>query len=98
MPAHDKIQLALDEKVVEDADLERLLDVRTAAKDRLSQVQAEYRKADEAARTAIEKLDIGLDAAVRVGRYRITRTMTEGGVRSFEVAPKERTLIGMVKE
>lgn len=98
MPAHDKIQLALDEKVVDDAKLERLLDVRTAARGRLSQVQAEYRKADEAARSAIETLDIGLDAAVRVGRYRITRTMTEGGTRSFEVAPKERLAIGLVKE
>ena len=97
MATRSSDQLAFDEKVIENRDLERLLDRRSAAKDQAAAANAEARKADEAARAAIEALDIGTDAAVRVGRYRITKTMTEARTVSFDVEAKERVSIGLVE-
>jgi len=98
MAAKVDIQLAIDERSVEDPDLERLLDVRTAARDRLAQVRSEARKADDAARSRIEALDIEIDAAVRVGRYRITRKSVAARAVSFETSPSDRIVIALLED
>lgn len=98
MPARDKDQLALDEKVVDDPKLERLLDQRGAARDQRAAAAAEFDKADQAAKAAIDALDLGVDTAIRVGRYRITKTMSEPRAVSFETESKERISIGLIGE
>lgn len=91
-------QLALDEKVVEDATIERLLEARQEARDRASLAAGKAKKASEAAAAAIEGLDIGTGAAVRIGRFRIERTFREAAERSFEISAKEGLKISIAKE
>ena len=98
MPTRDTDQLAFDEKVVTDADLERLLEVRSVAKAQAALAAGDVRRADEAAKAVIEKLDIGIDAAIRIGRWRITKQMIAGHAVSFETEAKERITIGLVGE
>lgn len=97
-PTTGKDQLALDEKVVENDDLEALLDRRMAAKDRLGQLRAEFDQIDREARAMIDGLDLGVDTAIRVGKYRISRTMTTARAVSFETEAKERVSIGVVED
>jgi len=97
MAVKPKDQLALDEKVVVDAQLEQLLDEREDARAARLDAQRAFDSADAKAKARIETHDIGLDAAIRVGRYRISRTMSEGGHRDFEILPKPQTKIKAVE-
>lgn len=82
-------QLALDEKVVNDGELERLLDARGKAKDEASLAAARARTAHEAVQAKIDALDIGPGAAVRIGKWRIEYRSTPARSVSFETDAKE---------
>jgi hypothetical protein len=90
-------QLALDEKVIEDATIEKLLETRQKARDVASLAAAKAKTASEAAAAAVETLDIGTGAAIRIGRFRIERTFREAATRSFEIGAKEGTKISLVE-
>ncbi len=95
-------QLALDEINVEDASLEAALEERIRVKELASAARLVYTRADEAARAEITRaLGTALDedgTAVRVGRFRITRTTTAAHSVSFETEAKDRVRIGIAKE
>lgn len=91
-------QLALDEKVVDDPTIERLLEARQKARDAASLAAGKAKTASEAAAAAIEGLDIGIGAAVRIGRFRIERTLRAARAVSFETAAKEGIRISLAKE
>lgn len=97
-PTVDKPQTGMDERVVDDPDLERKLSTRQAAKDRLSDVALDFKAADEAARGAVAALELGDGDIVRIGRFRISKTRLAGGHVEFEKEPKDVTRIGLAKE
>jgi biopolymer transport protein ExbD len=54
----EQSQLALDEKVIEDADVEAALEGRERAKDELSEVRKDYQVAHDKAVAEIQKLEL----------------------------------------
>ena len=91
-------QAALWEAVVEDAELEELLDARAEAKEQLRAPRQRFKEADERARAAIERLDLGADAPVRVGDYLLTRRSVKGRSVAFETTDSTRLYVRTLKE
>jgi len=102
MATESQEQLALDEINVDDPTLEGALEERLRTKDLASSARLVYSRADERARAEIARaLGTALDedgTAVRVGRFRITRTTTAAHSVSFETEAKDRVRIGIAKE
>jgi hypothetical protein len=91
-------QLGFDEQTIEDLACERALENRLLKKGSLDAVQKVYDEADEAAKLEIAKLELPEGGAVRVGRFRITRTATAGRAVSFETKPSSRIRIVVIGE
>lgn len=86
-------QLALDEKVIEDDEIEEALEEREKRKAAKNAVTTKYREAHEHAVGLINSLGISEDQVVRVGRFRLTKSQVSGRQVAFETAPTERLLI-----
>jgi hypothetical protein len=99
MPAKANPQTSIYEKVVEDAELEAALERREELREARSAAVARFGEADVEVRAAIaEKLELGIDAAARVGRFVITKKMRAGRSVSFEAEPKETLAISLLDE
>lgn len=96
MAAIARDQLALDEKVVDDAELLAALEEREQLRTEASALRATLDGVDQRARDMIDALDLGVDTAIRVGRFRVSRVMAPGRAVSFETESKERVVIGTV--
>ncbi|MCI0582328.1 MAG: hypothetical protein L0227_05425, partial [Chloroflexi bacterium] len=70
-------QIAMDERVVDDDELNGLLEKRLRAADDKREVAKVYKAADVAAKDKIALLALEVGQAARVGRFRITKTATE---------------------
>jgi hypothetical protein len=66
-------QLAIDEEVREDADLEAALEARWAAKLDLADCRATYDVADEKAKAELERMELADGQVIRIGRFRIEK-------------------------
>jgi hypothetical protein len=91
-------QLAFDEQLIEDTRLEAALEERQRRKDSLSAVRLAYDEACDAANFEIEKLELPVGAAARVGRFRITRTHVPGRSVSFESKATTRVKIALADD
>ena len=91
-------QLALDETLVEDAELEQLLEERFTHKVDLADARKTYDEADEKAKGKIADLDIADDSAVRCGRFRITKKSVAGRSVSFEAKATSRVTITLLDD
>jgi len=89
-------QLALDETLIEDAELEESLEHRQELKDAASEARADYKLADDEAKAAIEKQELPEGKIIRVGRFRIERKTVAARKVSFETSPGSRVSISMV--
>lgn len=89
-------QQGFDEQVIEDADLQRALETRQAAKEERSEKNKAYKKAHDVANALIERLELPVGGAARVGRFRITRRAVEGRSVSFETGDSDRVTIALV--
>lgn len=69
------------------------LKTREAAKDRLGEARHNFKVADDATVPLISKLELGEDAAVRVGDYVISQKMGKSSHVEFERSAKLRTRI-----
>jgi hypothetical protein len=95
--AGEAAQLALDEKVIEDRELERMLADRSDARATAADARKAVRKIDAAVGHELEKLDIGLGAAVRIGPWRVERVAVKGRAVSFETGDSDRLAISLVE-
>ena len=86
-------QLGLDERVVEDEALLAALDEREAARTELGQARLAYKKLHQEVSSRLERMDLGIDTAIRVGRFRITKTSVPGRHTEFDTNPSERVTI-----
>lgn len=86
-------QAALDERVVEDADLEAALEARAAAKEKASFANKTAKEKDEQAKAALEELGIEEGAVVRVGRFRVEKRAVKPRSVSFETAASSQLRI-----
>lgn len=91
MPTKAADQLSLDERVIVDAELEAALEERQRTRMELAPFRRAAREAHDAAKFAALRHDdeIPDGGAVRVGRFRITKTVVKGRAVSFEAG--ERT-------
>lgn len=99
MPTSLDPQLALDERAVNNPDLEAALERRLRAKDDVAEVRGVLKTASEEVNAELAKItDFEPDTALRVGRFRITKSHVEGRSVSFETEPRDQIRIGLVDE
>lgn len=94
----DVAQLAFDEQVIEDADVEAALEEREKRKESLSAVRAVYDEAHEKATAEIGKLELPVGGAARVGRFRITRQALKARAVTFETKESSRLRIALIED
>jgi hypothetical protein len=91
-------QLALDERTITDSVLEGLLEARLRAQQDRSEISKVYKAAAEAANAAIATLNLADEDAVRVGRFRITKTAIAAHSVAFDVEEKSRISISLAED
>ena len=91
-------QLGLDEKVIEDPELEDALNVRDDRKAAARDARKAYKEADEAASALIAGQELPEGMTIRVGRFRIERRFYEGREVAFSTDGKSRVRISTVDE
>ena len=94
-PLHQP-QMALDEHVIEDSELEGALEERLSAKEAAAETRRSYDEANEAATAAIAKLELPEGSAVRCGRFRIARQFVAARSVSFEAKATSRVRISLI--
>lgn len=92
MVTKTRAQIHMDDKIIENPELEKLLEDRQELKGSVS----EYRKADKAAKYKI--LSIATPTPYRVGRFIITKKDVPGKPVAFETADSLRITIKTVGE
>lgn len=98
MPARPVGQLGLDEETVDDKVVEKALEERQRAKEALDPYQREYREAHDAAKDAIKRLELPDGGAVRVGRFRVTKTFRPARSVTFETGSRSDVRIGLADD
>ena len=96
--AEEQPQTSVFETTIEDAAVEALLEARDKAKASARAVNKKARDADQAAKTALEGLDLGADAPVRIGRFVVTLRHTASRSVQFDTAPGTRLWIKALPE
>lgn len=91
-------QTNIYEVVIEDDEVEAALEKRQKAKESASAVNKRYREADAEAKALVNRLDLGVDAPVRVGRFVVSLRSTKSRSVSFETAAGERLTIRKLEE
>jgi hypothetical protein len=86
-------QTGMDETPVENKELIDLLEKRLRLQDDKSEVAKAYRDAHKAALAEIDKLDIPDGQAIRIGRFRITRSAVAARHVEFDTDPTSRLTI-----
>lgn len=91
-------QTAMDEQVIDDAEVEAALEEREKRKSSLDAVRKIYDGAHEAAVAEIAKLELPEGGAARVGRFRVTRQEIPAGHREFDTKASSRIRISVAGE
>lgn len=86
-------QLAIDETLINDPTLESALEERQVAKIEKGRATKVYKEAHAAAAAEIEKQELPEGRAIRVGRFRITRSSVSARSVAFETSPTTRVSI-----
>jgi len=95
---HPVAQLAIDETIVESPDIEAALERRQRAADDAAEVRGVYRKADDEVKGLLEHEEFADDQVVRIGRFRISRTVVAPKHVEFDSKGSNRLSIKLVDE
>lgn len=99
MPPTLDPQLALDEKAVNAPELEAALERHLRAKDDVAEARGVMKTYRKEVDTELAKVgDFAVDTALRVGRFRITKTLIEARHVEFESSEREQIRIGLAEE
>jgi hypothetical protein len=99
MPPRLEPQLAMDEQAITNATLEAALERRLRIKDDIAEARGVLRTANDEVNAEIAKIpDFAPDTALRVGRFRITKTHIPGRSVAFDVEARDQIRIGLVDE
>jgi hypothetical protein len=90
-------QLAFDEKVIDDPDLEEALEDREKVKSQRSALNAKFKEKHEQAVELIDELDITEDTVIRCGRFRVSKSPVAPRSVEFTTNPTERLTISTVE-
>ena len=97
MAVQDRPQTAMDERVIESAELEAALEAREAAKVKAREARSTFAEADESARGLIGALGLGEQPA-RVGRFRLVVRKVAARSVAFDTEPTSRVTITADRE
>lgn len=86
-------QTGMDEKPVDNTALSDLLEERLRHADDVAEARKVFKEKDKAAKAEIEKLNIADGQAIRIGRFRITRTPVAARHVEFDTDPTSRLSI-----
>lgn len=89
-------QDGLFDQVVENPDLEAALEEREKVRQDRAVVNSRWKDADTKAKNEIDELEIGEEAVVRCGRFRIKKSVTKGKSVAFETSDSSRTTISLL--
>lgn len=90
-------QLGFDEELIENPDVEAALVEGQARKDALASVRKDFNAAHEKTVAALAAIELPEEGAVRVGRFRISKSLVSARSVSFETQESSRlriTLLG----
>jgi hypothetical protein len=93
MAVSQKEQLGIDERVLDDPELERALEEREKAKAGKNEAARTFNTKDEVVKNRLEELDIEVDEPVRIGRYVCSRTKVAAKSVAFDTAETTRLAI-----
>lgn len=88
-------QMALEEREVADAELERALEDREQAKGIMGEARRKYSAMDEVVKGKLGDLSLKDGEVVRVGRFRITQTAVPARSVAFDTQPTTRLSISV---
>lgn len=86
-------QTAMDERVIEDAELEKALEDRQVAKGHKNEAAAKFETLTDVVKDGLGKHNIRAGSPVRVGRFRISKTTTKPREVAFETKGSSRLSI-----
>lgn len=93
-----RAQTSIYETTLENPELEEQLKAREARKSELSTARQNFETSDKAAQALIDKIELGEDAAVRVGDFVISQKLGKAGHVEFERKASLRTRIRKLDE
>jgi hypothetical protein len=97
-------QLGIDEKVIQDPDIEQALEARQRAKDERAEKNLAVKNATEKVKSLISRLEMpdpsdeDKPSVVRVGRFRITKRFVKGKTVSFATEDRVQLTFGLADE
>lgn len=97
MSAAPQEQIGLEDKFIEDPELEEVLEERESLKAEKKKALKQFNDKHAAAKDRIEKLDLPAGGALRVGRFRLERTNVPGRSVTFDTAETTRINIGAIE-
>jgi high-affinity K+ transport system ATPase subunit B len=97
MAAEPQAQTSIYETTLDNPAVEELLEKREKARLRKGEANKAYKQVDGAAKTALEGLDLGEDAPVRIGRFVVVVKAVPAKSVTFETDPTSRLQIGLLK-
>lgn len=86
-------QMEINEKQVENPDLEAALEAREAAREKRLSAQSDFKAQDTVVKGHLSTFQLAVGEVARVGRFKIKKTMRRGTSVSFETAPREQLSI-----
>lgn len=98
MAVTEQAQTATDERVIEHPAVLEALEERHELKAKARAAAKRAEGADERVKTMLEEFQLPEECVVRIGRFRITRTLTEGRDVAFHVEAKQRTTFAVKDE
>lgn len=90
-------QLAMDERVIDDRDLEKALEDREIAKGAVSEARSKYNGIDEAAKGLVAQLSLKDGDVVRVGRFRLSQRRVAAKSVAFETDARDQLYISLAE-
>jgi hypothetical protein len=93
-----RAQISIYETTLDNPELEAALKTRESMKDKVGEARHNFKVADDAVAPLIAKLELGEDAAVRVGDFVISQKLGKSGHVEFERTAKLRTRIRKLDE
>jgi hypothetical protein len=97
-------QLGMDERVIQDPDIEQALEARQRAKDERAEKNLAVKNATEKVKSLISRLEMpdpsdeDKPSVVRVGRFRITKRFVKGKTVSFATEDRVQLTFGLADE
>jgi hypothetical protein len=96
--AQQNPQTSLYETTIDNPGLADQLARRQKLKDAAAKAGKDYRAANDAVKTALEQLDLGADAPVRIGDFVVRIAPVASRSVAFETSPTQRLVISPLPE